>query len=363
MAKKRIFLNYATVSPVSRVVYLAVKKYWEEFYKVGPPDVLWKYDPYSELLAEQAAILLNCHPSEITYTKNTSEAVIIASEALPLNPGDEILVLGEEYPANFLPWLKKQKDGVTIKVIPHLHGPEAVEMLTRSITANTKVITMSSAQYYDGYMADLAAVSKAAKAHGAYFFVDAVQTIGTRELDLEKIHIDMLACGGQKFLQAGPGIGFLYINKAIMHVLKDFKPGIRSITGYTQSSYTLKPGAERFQDGTQNLSGIVALHASLLSINAKGIKSIEAEYRSKLDQVKAILSKHEIRFIDHGSNQSNIVSVPVSTAIEAAAYLKNRGVYIKPIKNVARLSFIGTTPASDISAAAKLLRHYLDTSK
>lgn len=340
---------------------MAVKKYWDAFYKIGPPEVLYHYDPLADELAIEAARLLNCKADEITYTKNTTEAVVIASESLPLRPGDEILVLGEEYPANLLPWLKKQKDGITVRIIPHLHGPDAVSMLLNTVSERTKVIAMSSAQYYDGYMADLDAISHIAHARGAYFFVDAVQTIGIRTMDLSKIHIDMLACGGQKFLQAGPGIGFLYVNKKIIEELKDYKPGIRSITGYTLHGYTLKDSAARFQDGTQNISGIVALHASLKEINRRGIGAIEAAHYTKLHAVKATLQKYNIPFIDHGDAQSNIVSIPSPDANSLASKLRNQGLYVKPIKDVVRLSFIATTSQRDIEAAAKLITKALSS--
>lgn len=351
--KKQLFFNYATVSPVRKAAYEAVKEFWEEFYVVGPPHVLYKYDPYSEKLADEAAKLLNCHPSEITYTKNTTEAVIIASEVLPIERGDEILVLGEEYPANLLPWLKKRGDGINVISIPYLHGPEGAAMLQSSINSRTKVVAMSSAQYYDGYMADLKPIADAIHANGGYFVVDAVQSIGIRRMDLKETDIDILACGGQKFLQAGPGIGFMYINQKILPKLRDFKPGIRSVRSHTHSAYELKMGAERFQDGTQNLSGIVALHASLQEINRHGITNLEHANLHMLHSIKQIFLDYNIPFIDHGERQSNIVSIKVQHAPGLIEYLRKHEVYLKSIKDIARFSFTNTCSLKDVEEVAK----------
>lgn len=357
----KVFLSYTTVAPMATPSYRAVKKFLEEFYQVGPPEVLYKYDPMSEDLAEEAAKLLNCDPSEITYLKNTTEGINIASEALPLEKGDEILVLANEYPANLLPWLKKRKDGITVTVVEGTDNDKAFQSLLKKIGERTKAIAISSSQCYDGYMADLSLLSNICKQRGIFLVLDAVQTVGIRKIDLQKTPVDFLACGGQKYLCAGMGTGFMYVNKNVLPRLRDTKVGIRSMEQFNENSYVLKKTAARFQDGSQNLYGIVALIAALKHVNKIGIENIEKKNLKLLSEIKTCLRKYNIPFIDHGTHQGNIVAMRVSDPQKLFEYLKDKSVYIKPIKGVARLSFIHETRIEDVEKLASLTRKWIDS--
>jgi selenocysteine lyase/cysteine desulfurase len=93
---EKILFNYATVAPMSRAAYEAARTFMADFYLYGPPEVLYQYDTLADDMATEAARLVNCAAEEITYLKNTTEGIIMASEALPLQRGDEVLVLGNE---------------------------------------------------------------------------------------------------------------------------------------------------------------------------------------------------------------------------------------------------------------------------
>jgi cysteine desulfurase / selenocysteine lyase len=357
---RKIFFSYATVAQMSDVVYRAVNLFLDEFYVIGPPEVLYKYDPLMNDLAAEAAKLINCSPEEITYIKNTTEGIYIASEALPLHAGDEVLVLGNEYPANLLPWLKKRKDGIVVRVIDAPDNKTGFELLLAAIGAQTKAIAISTAQYYDGFMMDMATLSNTCRQKGIFLVLDAVQSIGIRKIDLQKIQADFLVCGGQKYLQAGLGIGFMYVNKKTIKHLNDVKVGIRSMQYFDHETYVLKEGAARFQDGTQNMAGIVALHAALKRVNAIGIEKIERLNMRLLKQIKACLDAYGIAYIDHGANQSNIVSMKVDDPQGLFEYLKEKSIYIKPIKDVARMSFTHETQLSDVELLAKHTRQWMN---
>lgn len=355
----KIFFSYATVAQLGEPAYKAAMEFLQEFYQIGPPEVLYKYDHYSQYLSEEAAKLLNCDPEEITTIKNTSEGINIASEALPLNSDDEVLVLGNEYPANLLPWLKKKKDGIRVTVINGDDNEQAFNSLVQSVNPSTKVISISSAQYYDGYMADLKQLSDICRQNEIFLVIDAVQSIGVRKFDLRATPVDFLVCGGQKYLQAGMGSGIMYVNKNTISQLRDTKVGIRSMKEFTQDGYTLKDTAERFQDGTQNLAGIVALHAAIKHVNSIGIEYIEHENTKLLNEIKNCLNNYDIPFIDHGDHQSNIVSMRISNPQDLFEYLKHHSIYIRPTKDVARLSFIHESRIEDVEAMAKLTQEWI----
>lgn len=358
-SNRKLFFSYTTVSPMCEPSYKAVQEFLHEFYAVGPPEVLYKYDGIYEDLGTEAAKLLNCDPSEITYLKNTTEGINIASEALPLSKGDEVLVLANEYPANLLPWLKKRKDGITVTLIEGRDNKKAFESLVNAIGPSTRAISISSSQCYDGYMFDLPLLSKICQDRDIFLVLDAVQSVGVRKIDLQKTPVDFLLCGGQKYLRAGMGIGFMYVSKRVLSKLNDTRVGVRSMQHFDESSYTLKLSAHRFQDGTQNLAGLVALIAALKHVNEIGIENIEKRNLELLRDIKVCLIKHNIPFINHGKRQGNIVALPVGDPLALFEYLKTRNVYIKPIKDVARLSFIHETSMVDVEIAAQHISYWI----
>ena len=177
--------------------------------------MLEKYQSYVQKLSLEVAKLLNCDPDEVIYAKNTGEGIIMASEALPLKKGDEVLVLGNEYPANLIPWLKKKKDGVNVQIIgdqKHRDNEKAFQELLAHQPQNQsrchrvgpalRRLPRRSRQ-----------LSKICRKYGTFLVVDGVQGVATRVIDLEKIDIDFFACGGQKYLGSIGGSGFLYVNK------------------------------------------------------------------------------------------------------------------------------------------------------
>lgn len=358
---RKIFFNYATVTPMSKQSYEAVKTYLDDFQTYGPPDVLYKYDPLVDDMAKEAATLIGCSPSEITSIKNTTEGIVIASEALPLAEGDEVLIPSNEYPANLLPWLKKRKDGVNVQIVTGEDSAKIFSNLLERISENTKAVSVSAAEYYDGFMPDLKALSDKCRETNTFLVVDAVQAVGIRKIDVSEVPVDILVCGSQKYLMAGPGSGFLYINQDIVQNLKDFKPGIRSMDHFDESAYYLKDNAGRFQDGTQNLSGVVALHAGLKFINQTGSESLIQKNIELLGKIKGILRKNNLQFIDHGDQQSNIVALKVADPQSLCNYLKEKNVYLKPVKDIARLSFIHSSRPEDVEYVAQLIREYLDS--
>jgi selenocysteine lyase/cysteine desulfurase len=360
---EKTFFSYATVAPMSRTAYEAARDFMADFYQYGPPEVLYRYDRLADEMADEAARLIHCAPEEVTYLKNTTEGIIIASEVLPLDPGDEVLVLGNEYPANLLPWLRKRHDGVTVRVITGRDNEAAFHRLLEAVSPRTRAISMSSAQRYDGFMPDLALLSRICRDRGIFLVIDAVQHIGARCFDLAETPADILVCGGQKYLRAGMGIGFMYVRRGLMPSLRHSRVGIRSMERFDEESYVLKDTAARFQDGTQNVTGLAALHASLRELNALGMDAVQEKNLALLQGIKDILREHGIDFIDHGTRQSNIVSMRTADPEALAEYLMKRNVYIKVVEDVARMSFIHESTLEEAEVLARHTRAFLDSAR
>jgi len=190
----KIYLNYAGFGPISKELYLKLTKFIQDYYVFGPPDVIRKYKFCIDKLREEVALLIKCDKQEVACINNTTEGIIFASESIPLKKNDEILIMGGEYGANYVPWLKKKNDGFRVNIISGKDNEESFNKLLAAINRNTRIISVSWVQYYDGYVVDLHKLSKICKKNNIFLIVDAIQGIGTRELDLKKTNIDMMIC-------------------------------------------------------------------------------------------------------------------------------------------------------------------------
>jgi len=344
---KKLFFSYMGVSPLCEASRRALARFLDDYVKLGPPEVIERYQGYVRKLSEEVAVLLHCDPDEVIYVKNTGEGLIMASEALPLGKRDEVLVLGNEYPANLMPWLKLKKDGVRVQVIPGMdnHGG-FLELLWR-IGPKTKAVAIAWGQHFDGYLPNLALLSRRCGKYGACLVVDGVQGVGARAIDLGKTPVDFLISGGQKYLGSIVGSGFMYVNRRTMGKLKDSHVGIRSVEQFDEHGYILRKTAARFQDGTENLLGIVSLHAAVKAVNRIGIKEIEKKNLALLASLKTMLRENDIPFIDH-PRQTNVVALTVHDPVSLATRLRTQNIYTRPVKGVERISFTHTTRERDL---------------
>ncbi|MGH9792524.1 MAG: aminotransferase class V-fold PLP-dependent enzyme, partial [Candidatus Acidiferrales bacterium] len=159
----------------------------------------------------EVARLLNAGEDEIALVESTTHALNIAAQAVPLDPGDRVLVCDLEFMQVAIPWL--QLPGVVVDSAPHRGGAIAIDDIAARITPRTRVLAISSVQWSSGYRVDLAALGALCRERNVRLVVDAIQQLGAAPIDVRATPVDFLACGGHKWLNAPFGCGFLYINR------------------------------------------------------------------------------------------------------------------------------------------------------
>lgn len=273
------FLNHASISPYSTRVTEAVAAHTQTM-QTQPFDHL--RDTLLDLISRfklQVAHLINAaSPDEIVAMPNTAMGINTAVASLPLRPGDNVLVLDGDYPANIYPWLNLAPRGVLVKWVPQHNGGLDLDRLAARIDNRTRVIALSSTMFATGFRNDLASVGALCQERGIYFVVDAIQTLGAFPIDVQACHIDFLACGSQKWLLSAPGSGFLYCRQGLLDELQlGAYVGAASTVdpfNFLDYNFTLQHSAERFSLGTPNIMGMVALDATLALLLEAGMSQI-----------------------------------------------------------------------------------------
>ena len=265
VAERYIYLNHAALGPLPRRTADAVAGLAADFRDRGVLAER-KWLPAVERTRGLVARLLNVEPDEVAFTKNTSQGLSIVAASLPWQPGDVIVTVRGEFPANVYPWLALQQAGVQVRFVQPRQGRIVLADLDRALDG-AKMLAISWVQYSNGFRIDLAAVSELCRRRGVLLCLDAIQGAGALPLDLGATPVDFCAFGAHKWMLSPQGIGVLYVNPSVRERLRPANVGWLGVAwqDYTAFDYDspLIEGAPRYEEGTRSLVGIAGLEQSL----------------------------------------------------------------------------------------------------
>jgi selenocysteine lyase/cysteine desulfurase len=275
-----IYLNNASVGPVPERTRLALEAFNA---KRTAPHLLPDRETFPLLVAarQAAARLIGAEADEIALMPNTSAGLNVAARALPLAPGDVVLLSDREFPANVYPWLALRRAGVAVELAPVTPEgfPDEDYLVERLADPRVRALTVSFVQFSNGWKADLARLGSACRANGAWLVVDAIQGLGASPLDVRELPVDLLACGGQKWLLSPWGSGFLYVRRDLVRRLEPAAVGWLAVEGTDDFANLLRYGdrlradARRFElpNAFQDHLGLATSVGLLLELGVPAI--------------------------------------------------------------------------------------------
>ncbi|MDA0204205.1 MAG: cysteine desulfurase-like protein [Acidobacteria bacterium] len=212
--------------------------------------------------AHQAAgDFLGCDADEVVFGPNMTSLTFSLSRAMgrALKPGDEIVLTYLDHDANFAPWKALEETGAVIRVADFRREDCTldIDQLLGLINHNTKIVAVGYASNSVGSINDVAQIAAAAKAVGAYSFIDAVHYAPHGPIDVRAIGCDFLACSAYKFF--GPHQGILYGRRELLERLRPYK---------------VRPASDeppwRWETGTQNHEAMAGVTAAVDYLAALG---------------------------------------------------------------------------------------------
>ena len=290
----RVYLNHASTGPLPVRTQRTLDT-WTV--RRGEP---WQISDEMEFevmarARDLAARLIGAAAEEIALTPNTSHGINIAARCLPLRAGDVVVSPDREFPANVYPWMALAREGILYERIPWTSSglPDESEILAALDRPRVKVLTLSWVSFATGYTFDLARVGRACRDRGIYFVVDAIQGVGARPLDVHECHIDILACGGQKWVLSPWGTGFAYVRRELARQLEPREVGWLAVRGSSDFNrlvdYDLSwyDDARRFEVGTLAYQDLAAFSASVELLLEIGIACVATHVGNLIDQMIA----------------------------------------------------------------------------
>ncbi len=285
-----VYLNNASIGPIPERTRRALDQFTA---KRTAPHLLPDRDLQGMLQGarELVADLINADPGEIALAVNTGFGLSLAANALNLSPGDVILVSDREFPANMYPWLMQKRRGVDVEIARCTPEgwPDEDYLESRLADPRVKVLAVSFVQFANGYRVDLGRLGAACRATGTHLVVDAIQGIGNSVLDVKETPVDILACGGQKYLVSPWGSGFVYVRRELIERLEPAVTGWMAFEGtddfsrLTEYNPTFRSDARRFELITLPFQDFYGMSESLRMLLELGIRDI-AEFTHALHE-------------------------------------------------------------------------------
>ena len=278
VTRECVYLNHAGVGPLSQRAATRMAMMAETVSRSGDrlwPDRMEEADRVRGL----AARLLGAREShEVAFVENTSTALSLVAEGLDWQPGDNVVGAALEFPSNVYPWMGLASRGVEYRQVEERDGRiDPGEILAR-LDSRTRMLALSWVQYASGFRSDLARLGRACRERGILFVVDVIQGLGALPLDVEADFVDVAAASAHKWLLGPEGIALLYVSDRVVERLRPARAGWRSMRDpfqWTAYDLTWNQGARRFESGTLNAYGIVALGGSLEVLLKVGVEEIE----------------------------------------------------------------------------------------
>ncbi|HLZ45497.1 MAG TPA: aminotransferase class V-fold PLP-dependent enzyme [Gemmatimonadales bacterium] len=342
-----IYLNNASIGPIPERTRRAIDEFTA---KRTAPHLLPDRELFAGLAAARLGVaqLINADPSEIALATNTGWGLNLAARALPLKRGDVVLISDKEFPANVYPWLMLREQGIKVEMARcNQHGwPDEEHLLERLRDPQVRVLAVSFVQFSNGYRADLKKLSAACRANGTFLVVDGIQGIGNSVLDVRDTPIDILACGGQKWLLSPWGSGFVYVRKDL---IPDLAPafvswmafeGTDDFSRLTEYNPTFRADARRFEMITLPYQDFVGMTTSLAMLLEIGVRDIAEVSRSVQEPIVKWAQESGMRItspIENG-HRSAILCIAPPKPVEAYHGLKRARVVCSLREGAIRLS-------------------------
>ena len=359
ITERILYFDSAHQAPLSLSVRAALERFYAEGLETAGPKARWlaRVDDVRARLAK----LIGADPSEIAFTKNASEGLNIAANALPLAAGDNVLLVEGDHPNNAYAFLNLRAKGIDVRFVPM--GKETMDAASFApfVDARTRAISLSHVTFHAGHVLDIADIGRLCALKGMHLVVDAMQSVGVLPVDVTQLPPSMLAFGCHKGLLVPHGLGVLYVSQS----LPELRPAYLALASLAHppsdliaraDNMQLKRGAQRFEIGNYNLPGIHALGAALDLIEQVSIPSVTSHILALGDRLLAHLDELRIGIVGPRAHQRRshiiVLDLPVEEWLE---YLEGENVRVSPERGGIRVSFAMFNTAEEVDRLAHII--------
>lgn len=287
------YLNHAAVAPWPRRAASAVSAFAEQNATLGARDYP-QWLKVENSLRQRLTQLLNAPSSaDVALVKNTSEALSFVAFGLDWKSGDQIVISNEEFPSNRVVWEALRPLGVEVIQV-NLKGADPEADLLAACGPRVRLMAISAVQYASGMRLDLQRLGEGCEQRGVLLCIDAIQQLGALPFDVQQNRCAFAMADGHKWMLGPEGLGVFYCRSDLREHLKLHEYGwhmLEHAGDYDRTDWEPARSARRFECGSPNLLGAMALEASLSLLQEVGIEQVAKALDERIQWLTRGLSR------------------------------------------------------------------------
>ncbi|PIF43592.1 cysteine desulfurase/selenocysteine lyase [Chryseobacterium sp. 52] len=299
----------------------SVLKIWNEYYTELNANVHRGIHTLSQLATEEMELsrrkiqkFINAkHDFEVIFTKGTTEGLNLIAYILTqkLKKDDEIIISYLEHHSNIVPWqLLCERTGAKLRVIPiDENGILQLDYLDEFLSEKTKVVSVNQVSNALGIVNPIEEIiAKTRKNSDAYIVIDGAQSVPHFEIDVQKMDCDFFVFSGHK-MYAPMGTGILYGKQEILEELPPFHGGGEMIATCSFDGTTYAGLPFKYEAGTPNVGGNIALGAAIDFMERIGRQDIQNHENALLEYAqRQLLELENIKIYGENAKRTGVVS-------------------------------------------------------
>ena len=359
--KPLVYLDNAATSqkPIS------VLETWEKYYETINANVHRGIHTLSQIATEEMELarqkiqkFINAkHDYEIIFTKGTTEGINLVAYALTnqIQKDDEIIISYLEHHSNIVPWqMLCERTGAKLKVIPmDENGILQIDVLDSWLNEKTKVVSVNQVSNALGIINPIEQIiEKTRQLSNAYVLIDGAQSSPHFKIDVQKMDCDFFVFSGHK-MYAPMGTGILYGKESVLENLHPFHGGgeMIAVCSFEKTTYAGLPF--KFEAGTPNVGGNIALGSAVDFINQIGHENLQNHENELLTYAqKKLLELEGIKIYGEKANRTGVVSFN----LEGVGIASDTGMILDKMGIAVRTGHHCTQPIMDFFSIAGTVR-------
>ena len=344
------YLNNAYMAPQLKSISEVGQKHVfqkEKPFTISPVDFFTGIDKLKGLFAQLIDL---DNPQGVAIAPSASYALANAANNIPIEKGDEILLMEEQFPSNVYCWMERAKRvGAVIKFIgkPEEGDKDWTDAVLEQINEKTKVVAMGHVHWADGYLFELKKIRKALDVYDAYLVIDGTQSVGALEFSVKDIRPDVLVVSAYKWLLGPYGICLSYFSPRLHEgdpieyswMNRKDAEDFSNLVSY-QDKY--REAANRYCMGqSSSFIYVGMLIEGLQHLLTWGTNRIQKHGLTLQEEARSLLQNENLNLSATGKTGAHLWSVKISEKInlsEMAARLKSENIFLSLRGNYARIS-------------------------
>ena len=346
---------------------ISVMESWEKYYSQINANVHRGIHTLSQLATEEMEVsrrkvqkFLNAkNDFEVIFTKGTTEGINLIAYAITnlIKKDDEIIISYLEHHSNIVPWqMLCERTGAKLKVIPmDENGILQLDFLDQNLNEKTKIVSLNQVSNALGVINPIEEIIAKTRANSnAMIVIDGAQSVPHFKIDVQKMDCDFFVFSGHK-MYAPMGTGILYGKEEILRKIQPFHGGGEMIATCSFEKTTYADLPFKFEAGTPNVGGNIALGAAIDFMESIGQENIQTHETALLDYAqKKLLEIEGLKIYGEKANRTGVVSFNlegVGIASDVGMILDKLGIAVRtghhctqPIMNFFNIA--GTVRAS-----------------